>query len=433
MGNSPSAEEIALAEELLRLWEEGRGVSKSQLELKFWGDGTSHGRRFDRFIRSNLGIETTRRSRQTDRIADLERQVRHLGGMPIGSQPTEWEGQLHHTREAAVEALRVWNDPVCTFRTGAFSLLFVTAWNSLAIAVLQKAGAEWRKLDEDQQPIVVDGAEQARDTLALLREAFPTDAHRGLRENVAVWLDLRNSVAHRHLPELDISVIPWAQAGLLNLESVLADTFGSEYALSHRLSVPLQLSGFRDPGVVAARRTALSRLPLEVQGVLSRAESAPDEVLADPTYQMRVAFVPVVPASGRNPDAVAYFVKPGEVPEELGEAIEQYVVLAKPMSRNGLSATQVLEAVERRTGFRFHSGLHAAVARNLGAWPADGPADHTVNIGYAEFITSFKRYLYSQAWIDRLVAELGDATAFEALTGRSPRIVESESPGGAGL
>jgi hypothetical protein len=54
-----------------------------------------------------------------------------------------------------------------------FSLLFVTAWNSLAIAILQKQEAEWRKIDDDGAPRLVDGVEQSEDTVTLVGRAFP--------------------------------------------------------------------------------------------------------------------------------------------------------------------------------------------------------------------------------------------------------------------
>ena len=68
---------------------------------------------------------------------------------------------------------------------------------------------------------------------------------------------------------------------------------------------------------------------------------------------MRAAFISGVPASGRNPDVVAYFIKPGAVPTELAEVLEQYVVLPKMSmgSRPNLSATHVINEVERRTGY----------------------------------------------------------------------------------
>jgi hypothetical protein len=424
MADDASDDDIEMAQQLLNAWDEGRGVSKSQLEIQTWEDGTSHGRHFDRFVRGALGVSTNRPSKQTDRIAVLERQVRGLGGAPAGRTEQPWEAQLQHARESCLAALRVWNDPLGRFRTGAFSLLFVTAWNSLAIAVVQRAKGEWRKVNGDGTVrIAKSGAEQTRETGDLVSEAFAGTEHSGLRENVQFWIDLRNCVAHRRLPALDISVIPYAQAGLLNIEGILSDDFGSEYGLSEHLIVPLQLSGFRDPGVLASRKKLQGALPIDVQAVLSKAETARPELVADESFMMRVAFVPVVPASGRNPDAVSYFVRPGSVPTELADALEQYVVLPKISmgSRPNLAAVQVIAEVERRTGFRLQSQLHCNAARHFGARPPSGEDDRTVELKFAEYITSFKRYLYTQAWIDHLVAELSSTEGFQTATGKEPR------------
>ena len=173
-------DDVELAEWLVAEWDEGRGTSKSQLERFVWDDGASHGRKFDRFVRQTLGIETARSSKQTDRIAELEDQVRSLGGRPFGTPPKPWEEQLQHARVAALAALRIWNDPIVTFRTGLFSLGLVTAWNSLAIAVLQKAGREWRQLDGAGQPTLLDDLEKSKNTSELVGDAFDAPENRGL-------------------------------------------------------------------------------------------------------------------------------------------------------------------------------------------------------------------------------------------------------------
>lgn len=415
-------QDVELAERLLAAWDQGRGVSKSELERQTWGDGSSHGRRFDRFVGQTLGVATNRPSRQTDLIAELKRQVRGLGGHPSDEEPEPWLVQLQHARDSCIAAVRVWNDPVGKFRTGSFSLLFVTAWNSLAIAVIQLDGGEWRKLDGDGQPLMVNGAEQALDTGALIVEAFKGDENLGLRENVRFWIDLRNSVAHRHLPALDSSVIPYAQAGLLNIERALVDLFGSEYALSECLSVPLQLSGFRDPTVLASRRRLMAALPLDVQALLGRADHENPSLLADETFLMRVAFVPVVPSSGRNPDAVAYFVKPGEVPSELAESLDRYVVLPKSVRgpRPNLGAKDVVAEVSRRIPFRFNTIHHAAAGRALGVRPPVGEEERSLNEQYCDYVTAGKIYVYNQLWIDRLVKELSTEAGFLKVTGRVP-------------
>ena len=369
-------DDVELAEWLLAEWDEGRGRGKSQLERQVWNDGASHGRRFDRFLRQVLGVETTRPSKQSDRIADLENQVRSHGGRPRGVAPAAWEEQLQHARAAALSALRVWNDPIATFRTGSFSLHMVTAWNSLAIAVLQKTGGEWRELGTDGVPTDIGGREKARGTLVLVADAFPGPENYGLRSNVEFWVSLRNAVAHRHMPALDSIVIPHAQSALLNFEQQLSDVFGAEFQLAGALSVPLQLSGFRDPGVLRSVKMLQRSLPLDVQAFLSQVGGSDPDLLHDPTFMLRVAFIPAVPSSGRNPDAVAYFARPGEVPEELADALDHYVVLPKVIRppRPNLIATQVVKQVQPRIPYHFSINMHTEATYRLGARsrPADG-------------------------------------------------------------
>lgn len=242
----PTSDEIELAERLLAEWSEGRGTFKSQLELREWGDSTSHGRRFDRFIRRTLGVATTRPSKQTDRISELESQLRRRGVVPPGTKTAEWENQLQHARNAALAALKAWNDPTAAFRTGTFALLFVTAWNSLAIAILQLRNGEWRALDEEGNPTLFGGVERSRETLELIKDTFPIDNHRGLQENVYDWVQLRNCVAHRHLPALDAAVIPQAQAGLLNFETAVSDNLGTT---SYWASTSLSRSNYRGSAI----------------------------------------------------------------------------------------------------------------------------------------------------------------------------------------
>lgn len=424
-----SEEEVELAERLLAEWDEGRGTSKSQIEIREWGDATAHGRRFDRFIQRTLGVSTIRPARQTDRISDLERQVRSLGAHPVGVEPTMSEVQLQDSRSACFSALRVWNDPDAKFRTSAFSLLFVTAWNSLALAVLQRDKTEWRRL-KGGKPVRRDGMEESLDTAELVALAFPGDKNAGLRENVTFWLDIRNCVAHRHLPVLDISVIPYAQAGLLNFERMIVEEFGEEHQLSERLSVPLHLSGFRDPNLLVSRKRTQAALPLDVQAVLSRAGEVAPELLADDTFLMRVAFIPVVPPSGRNPDAVAYFVRPGEVPAELADSLAHYVVVPKATRgpRPSTGAKEVVAEVQRRIPFRFNTIDHAAVGRYLGVRPPKGNPEGSLDELFCDYVMAAKIYVYNQQWIDRVVVQLSTADGFREATGREPVKVEAGTP-----
>lgn len=425
-----SEEELEVAQRLYAEWDGGHGTSKSQIEIREWGDATSHGRRFDRLIRRVLGVSTSKPSKQSDRIELLETQLLRSGVVPAGSRLNDEQAQLMHARHAALSALRVWNDPLATFKTGTFALLFVAAWNSLALAIALRDGWEWREMAGDG-PVVIGADEKALPTEKLVGKAFPGGEHKGLRENVLDWLNLRNSVAHRHLPALDVLVIPQAQAGLLNFEEALNEHFGEDYSLADQLAVPLQLSGFRDPGVIASSKLLQASLPVDVQVLLSRATKEDPELLADPTYALRIAFIPTVPASGRSPDAVAHFVRPGEVPEELSEVIEDLVVVPKVArtARPNLGAKQVVAAVQAHLPFAFRVNHHTAASRALKVRPdSNAPDPAKTDPAFCEYVPAAKLHLYNQAWVDRLIGELSDPDRFEELTGFPPVVLPEEAP-----
>lgn len=209
----------------------------------------------------------------------------------------------------------------------------------------------------------------------------------------------------------------------MNLEGILEEQFGKAFALGSALSVPLQLTGFRDPGVLASVKTLQASLPLDVQSYLAEQTEFNADVYDDPTYMLRVTFVPAVPSSGRNPDAVAHFIKPGEVTEDLAQALKEYTVLTKVVraERPHLIPTQVVDAVSDRIPFRFNTRLHALAARRLGARPAADEDQTATDPQYCEYVTSVKRHRYSAAWVDRLVSELSTADGFRAILGEEAR------------
>jgi hypothetical protein len=212
---------------------------------------------------------------------------------------------------------------------------------------------------------------------------------------------LRIAPAHRHLPALDVAVFPLAQAGLLNLENSIAREFGEQFALAELLAVPLQLTGFRNPSVLASRRALFAALPLDVQAVLARADTV-DGLVQDETYMLRVAFIPVVPGSGRNRDSVAYLVRPGEVPEGLEEALKEYVVLPKAVrtARPNLGAKQVVAAVQAKIPWRFTTAMHATATRGLKVRPlADGPDPAATDPQFCEYVPAAKLHRYNEAWV----------------------------------
>ena len=403
---SSSIEEIELAERLYDDWTSGRR-SKSQIEREEWGDGRSHGRRFDRFIRTTLGVQTSKRSRQSTEIDRLKHQLLAEGIVPEGTEIPEWQAFLLHSRSAALQAIRVWNDPLSEFKVAAFSLLFVASWNGVAIAKLEHESTAWQSADG-----------KAKRTMDLVKTAFGGNWPSARFENVRFWSDIRDAVAHRRTPQLELLMLGEAQAGLLNYEETVVGEFGSEYALAAKLTVPLQVSGFRDPGVLSSRKRLEAAIPPHVIEILDRSEGK--AYASEPEFRLSYVFLPTASRSGRGGDAQVFFSKPDEVPDELRETLDRYLVLDKPYARDAkFRATEVIQEFQRRTGFHFYNNLHSQVARALGARPKRGQPERTVRLEWAEYISALKTYLYTQRWIDHLVSVMGTSEDYERVTGRS--------------
>jgi hypothetical protein len=53
-----------------------------------------------------------------------------------------------------------------------------------------------------------------------------------------------------------------------------------------------------------------------------------------------------------------------------------------------------------------------------------------VNENYCEYVSSVKRHLYNQAWVDLLVERLATPDEFERTTGKPAVDADESSPGG---
>jgi hypothetical protein len=173
----------------------------------------------------------------------------------------------------------------------------------------------------------------------------------------------------------------------------------------------------QEPRCAGSLKQLQKLLPLDVQAELARAGEADARLLSDPTYSLRVAFIPAVQRSGRNPDAVAYFVKPGEVPEDVASALDQFVVLPKAFrpKRPNLGAKQVVRLVGERIPFRFNTRMHTTVAPKLRVKALADVDPAATDMEYCEYVPAAKLHLYNDAWVERLVMLLQTEDGFSPL------------------
>jgi len=419
-------EERSLAEAMLARFQAGE--PKSGLEIEYWDDATSHGKHFSSFVKRVLGVETEGRSRQTEEIDRLSLLLRRHGIAPSPAGDLSVEDRLiANARQAALGAIRLYNDPSAGFRTETFIVLMVIAWNCLLQARLEHEGIEYREVDEAGSVVEVDGRARYLGTWELARLALPSDSFAPIRWNLDFFLKLRHLIEHRYLPAVDVAVAGEAQALLLNIETLLVEWFGEEAQLGDELVVPLQLSQLREEHRLSSLKRLEAELPVDVIEFLTRhRKEVPAEVLRSPSYSLQLFFVPVTANRERSADAVVRFLRPGEVPPEVEAALQKIAVVAKPKpvpvaAADLFSPTEVVNLVASRLPSRFTMYAHSRCWRHYGVRPSEDAAEPAATSAeYCIYDKLHKGYGYTHNWVDFLVSQLSDADTYRTVIGGEP-------------
>lgn len=417
---------VRLATEMHDRWKNGE--PKSRLEIEYWDNPAAHGKAFTAYVRRWIGVETERQSSQSARIAELEDLLRAHGVSPTDAGDLAEEYRLlAKSREAALAAVRVYNDPLAGFRTETFIMLMVVAWNSLFQALLERARADYYERDAQGTQILIEGRGKVLDTWQLVERALADDEYRDVRANLDFFLKLRNQIAHRYLPALDVAVTGEAQAMLLNFEELLVAQFGEGAALGDRLAVPLQLSGFRNDGALRSLRKAQAQLPTDVTELLARHRAdLDDEILESPRYCLQIFFVPVTANRERAADAVVRFISPDKVTPEIEEQLVTMSVVTKRritpvVSADLLRPSEVVNLVAERLPYRFTMDTHTRCWRHFSVRPPCGAGEpEATDDRYCRWDRLMRGYGYTKAWVDKLVRNLSEADQYEAVVGYAP-------------
>lgn len=346
--------------------------------------------------------------------------------MPKGlSQPVK--DNLEKCKAAAIAAVDNYNRPGPRFRTAHYIILIVMAWTAALHAVFyRKRQYPWYKKTgkhpKGDRYMRIDGDPKHWDLTECLKQHFAGNSPPE-RKNLEFLIGLRNKIEHRHLPELDGGLYGECQAALMNLEDLLAVEFGPQYSLAEQLAISLQFTRI----VPAEKKKAAKQLATAAKTVKDYVEKfrggLHSTMLNSTKYSFNVFLVPKVGNRKELADASVEFVKVDEAsPQEL-ERLEKLNVLIKekhiPIANLDLyRPTQAVESISAKLPHKFPVHAHT------GAWkhfkvrpPSDAVKPEATDSKYCVYDAAHDDYLYTNAWIEKLVAELADPEVFLKITG----------------
>lgn len=338
-----------------------------------------------------------------------------------------WRHMLTESQRHALKAVGEWNSSTGNYSD--FISHMHRAWHYLLHAVFHRDGTDYHYRDaKTGRYVEVDGEPKAWDLDRCLAAHYAKD-NDPVRLNVELFVKLRNKVEHRYEHGLKVITGGKAQALVINYEAEVVRQFGSAFSLAGQLRFPVYLES-----IMAADelRAAAAKLPKRTRDLVARYESGlQQDVLDDLRYDYRIRLVPIT-GSKTEADLAASFVKLDDLTEDERNTMIQAGRTATVIIRDKhvevadkdlMLPKQVAAKVERQLPFLFPLGNHTEMWTRLGVRPPGRAADpYRTDARYCVYDVPFRAYLYTEAWVKRIVKEIGTVEKYRAFFGRDPRM-----------
>jgi hypothetical protein len=215
------------------------------------------------------------------------------------------EELLKKSREAALAAVQIFNNPNVTFKSETYVMLMIIAWTYLLHAYYRGQRIDYRYFTQGQQRKRYDrtkhGAYKRWELERCLNDsACPLD--RQVVQNLKFLIGLQMTT------RIDDLLSARFQACCINYHEAILSLFGERYGIARHLAVSLQFASLVDEQVETLDQQP--GLPGHIKRFIAGFDGmlAPDD-FASPRFAYRVIFVPKTVNHPSQADQVIKFVK----------------------------------------------------------------------------------------------------------------------------
>lgn len=334
------------------------------------------------------------------------------------------EELISKSRESALLAVQVYNNPMMGFRMPSFIVHMIIAFTALFHAVFEEANIDSFYKDAEGQPLPrEDGQPKLWDIRECIKRYWGDD-HPATRKNLELFVALRDEVEHRYAPVFDPLMSGECQALLLNYERIVVEEFSPYYSLGANISIPLQISSYSNKEQLNAMRE-LQRHDYKIlkDYVQSYRDALDPNIYTDPEYSFRVFLVQVPANRDKTADMTMEFIPYNESTREQIDALERGRTLIKtrtvPVANQGTyrpkDVVKVIQEVEPR--FRMHE--HTLAWKYFGVRQS-GLSATGCKTEYCQYDEPHRDYVYTQKWVDLLTKAVTNSAKYDELRSYKP-------------
>lgn len=330
---------------------------------------------------------------------------------------------LEKSKDSVISGIQIYNNPYSQFRTEAYLVHMVIAWNSLLQAIFIKKGLEIYEQNDDGTYITIGERNKTKSLGKLVSEYF-LDQNDPRCVNLDFIIQLRNEVEHSlyvNLEESGVDLFGECQSLLLNYETVLAEEFVNRNGLDHKIGLAIQLSKkFVDEQVdsltVFAKKANLT-IKKFIESYRSKISM---DTYNDQRFRFSIFMIPKLSNNKHADDLPVIFnnelkLDQGEVLGKSGFLTIKTKSIEVPVQKHyHLKPSDVVTAVKQksnRTGFKVN--LHTNCWKKYGVRPKT--KDPGFKNEYALFDDAHKDYVYSEKWVDFLVGKFANDEEYESI------------------
>jgi len=294
------------------------------------------------------------------------------------------------SREAALAAVQIFNNPNITFKSESFIVLMNIAWTYLLHAYYRDKKIEYRyfKLQGSRRTFdkTKNGAVKYWELERCLNEKkSPID--KDSTNNLKFLIGLRHEIEHQMTTRIDDLLSARFQACCLNYNDYLKQFFGNNLGIENHLSFSLQFST-----IDTDQKDLLIEqkdLPANIQAYIEQFDKALTEAeYGSQKYAYRILFVPKTANRKGQADRVIEFVRSDS---PLAESINREYAIIKETEKRKSLPKQIVELMVAEGFTKFKQHHHTNLWQELDA--------KDINKGYGCMVAG-KQWHWYENWVE---------------------------------
>lgn len=297
------------------------------------------------------------------------------------------------SREAALSAIKIFNDPLISFKSEAYIVLMVIAWTYLLHAYYREKGIEYRYYKQGPKRKIFDRTKKNAYKYWELERCLndkgcPIDS--AAANNLRFLIGLRHEIEHQMTKSLDSYLSGRYQACALNYNEYIKKLFGKQNGLDQHLTYSLQFVQIAQEQIQGA--APIAQIPENIRAYIAEFDGALNhEEYNDPKFSYRLLFKKKLVNRPGKADSVIEFIKSDS---DLAKQIDKEYWVKKEVERPKFRATDVVQRVNE-AGFK----KYRVQPEHLRMWKSEDaklPAK-----GYGVEVAG--AWYWYENWVDRCI------------------------------